>query len=124
MNPKAYKTIQRKRKIKQVNAKRRARNSKRAYGDPAHRDWLHNQLCVITGNRGSRSNPMVAAHTKGDGGAGYKASARYQVPMLDSLHKELHQHGVQTFEAKYGVYLELLAAEVWGAWSAFNEDEP
>ncbi len=139
MNPRTYSAKKKARKLKQIkrsgpiargarprssNPKRKAREKLRAYGEPAHREWLHKQRCCITFSAGSPSNPIVAAHTKGDGGMGRKASARYQVPMLDSLHRELHQYGAATFQVKYDVDLDATAAHWWGAWLASQGETP
>ncbi len=107
-------------KVKSSNPPRQKREKRRAYGTDEHRAWLHAQPCAVSHRNGTPLDPIVAAHTKGDGGAGRKASARYQIPMLDSLHKELHQYGAETFQDSYGVDLVGLAESHWRAWLAFS----
>lgn len=103
---------------KRRTAAQEREREQRIYGTPEHRAWLHAQACVISRRTGNRHDPIVAAHTKGDAGTGYKASARFQVPMLYTLHCELHQNGPETFERKYRVTLVGLAAKCWADWCA------
>lgn len=91
--------------------KRSAAEQERIYGPRDFRDWLHQQPCVITG---TRSN-IEQVHVIG-GGVGRKAGWRFTVPMTDELHRELHQHGVRTFERKWGVNLVCLAGMIQDRW--------
>ena len=84
----------------------------RIYGPKAFRDWLHQQPCVVTGRYG-----VVQAHVK-NGGMARKADYEWSVPMLDALHRELHQHGIDTFQAKYDIDLELAAIATQQQWLA------
>jgi hypothetical protein len=75
------------------------------------------QPCAVSGQRGD----VVQAHAKG-GGIARKADAEFVLPMLRTLHDELHQHGVKTFEAKYRVSLLALAALTEARWRHFQSN--
>lgn len=97
---------------KSVNAKRKKREQLRAYGPPLRREWIKAQPSVVSGK-----GPCVNAHVV-TGGAGYKADARFIVPLTDAEHHELHKTGIRTFEAKYHVDLISLAAQTEKRWEA------
>ena len=92
--------------------RRKPSERERIYGPKAFRDWLHEQRCVVTGRYG-----VVQAHVK-NGGMARKADYEWSVPMLDALHRELHQHGIDTFQAKYNIDLELAAIATQQQWLA------
>ncbi len=93
-------------KPKARNAKRRAAEWLRAYGSEERVAWIQSQPSVVSGK-----GPCVAAHVK-TGGMGRKADARWIVPLTDAEHKELHQIGTKSFEAKYGASLEFHAERI------------
>lgn len=114
---------------KKRNAKRAKANHDRSYGKK--RDFIVAQPCAVCGYSANLSDP---AHVSGDGGAGYKSSSKYLVPLcvphdepapgyaegfaflsLIGCHRESHA-GVQSFEAKHGVSLVALAAEYEARW--------
>lgn len=94
---------------------RKPSETTRIYGPKPFRDWLHQQPCVITGLR----SHIEQVHVIG-GGVGRKAGWRFTVPMTDELHRELHQHGVQTFEAQWRVNLVCLAGMIQDRWRAYE----
>ena len=59
---------------------------------------------------GLHSNAVENVHVRG-GGASRKADAKWIVPMISTLHKELHATGKRTFEAAHSIDLD--AAAVW-----------
>jgi hypothetical protein len=89
----------------------------REYGGDERMTWLKGQPCAVSGQRGD----IVAAHVK-TGGTGRKADAKWTIPLLRTLHDELHQHGVKTFEAKYRVNLLALAALTEAHWRHFQSN--
>lgn len=93
--------------------KRSASERGRIYGTAERLDWLHSLPCCVTGVRGD----IEAAHVV-TGGTGRKADAKWLVPMARELHRQLHQHGVRTFQKRWGVNLKALAIETERAWLA------
>lgn len=99
------------------NKKRAAERFEENFGPKA--GWVRDcLLCVVSGSEGSKSDPIVAAHVKGRGAGG---DSRDLVPMLASLHDELHTIGQDTFAEKYKVDLEKAADIIEGRWKEFAE---
>lgn len=81
-----------------------------------HRKWLRGFQCVVTGcGRG----PIEVSHlrTAANAGTGLKPHDSEAVPMCGGLdpeahHAEYHRIGHKSFEAKYGIDLAKLAAEL------------
>jgi hypothetical protein len=63
---------------------------------------------------------IVAHHTRTRGAGGTSADL---VPLLEYLHRFLHEHGVRTFEAIYGVNLREKARFYETDWQASVEAE-
>lgn len=83
-------------RVNPVNAKRRAKNSARAYGPKERREWLLAQPCLVCGRHG-----VQQAHTShASAGMGHKGDACANVPLCFPHHLESGQ-GVKTFERKY-----------------------
>jgi len=103
--------------VKRRNAKRRISEFVRCYGSKERVAWVKSQRSVASGK-----GPCVNAHTRGDG-AGRKAGARWIVPLTDAEHRELHRIGVASFEKKYGLNLDFMAAQTAMAYDAhINRD--
>ena len=100
----------RKTRVKARNPKRKRSEFQRAFGGAARVLWVQSQLSVVSGYR-----PCVCAHVR-TGGAGRRADAKWIVPLTDAEHRELHQIGKDSFEAKYGVDLEAAAKATDEAW--------
>jgi hypothetical protein len=96
---------------------RKPAETERIYGPTARREWVKSQPCAVSGQRGQ----IVQAHAKG-GGIARKADAEFVLPLLRTLHDELHQHGVKTFEAKYRVNLLALAALTEAKWQHYLQE--
>lgn len=89
------------------NVKRRSAEWTRAYHSPEFVAWIREQPSVASGK-----GPCVAAHSV-TGGMGRKADAMTIVPLTDAEHREIHQHGIKTFEATHGVSLSFHAPRIW-----------
>lgn len=101
---------------------RSADEKRRIYGTPQRIAWMHASPCVITGRV-----PCEIVHVR-SGGTGRKADARFTVPMVAELHRELHRIGVLSFEAKYarelaGHSLAAHAARIQAEWERVQEGE-
>ena len=81
----------------------------RIYGSPERQDFVRSLGCLICGQ------PPELAHTS-SGGTGRKADASTICPLCTAHHHELHQHGVKTFEAQWGVDLKASAAWIEAKW--------
>jgi hypothetical protein len=86
----------------------------REYGSAARIAWVSSLPSVVSGQ-----GPCVNAHTA-TGGLSRKAHHSSIVPLTVAEHDELHQHGQQTFEAKYQVDLRAEAAMVQATWLAMQ----
>lgn len=84
----------------------------RVYGSKARVRWIAQRPSIVSGKLGCEN-----VHVK-SGGMGRKADACWIIPLTPSEHRELHQHGAQTFEAKYGIDLLAAAQRTEAAWQA------
>lgn len=87
----------------------------RIYGPPAYRTLLDQIGCIICG-----ASPVQVCHTK-SGGVGRKADYKDSVGMCPTHHREQHQRGTKSFEARYGVSLTDRAAQIQQAWRRREE---
>lgn len=85
----------------------------RIYGPPAYRDFLNAIGCEICG-----ATPIEIAHVR-TGGMGRKADWTATIPLCPTHHREQHQIGTKSFQARYGVSLTDRAAQIQQAWEAF-----
>lgn len=102
--------LRRKKPVKKRNAKRQAANFARAY-DEDKVAWLKFEPCAVSGMRGN----IDCAHVR-NGGMGRKADAKWLIPLAGELHRELHRIGRASFEAKWMVDLDTLAAQTERRW--------
>lgn len=86
--------------------------NRRVYGPPAWRVFLDQVGCLVCGY-----SPVQLAHVR-TGGMGRKADWTYTVPLCHTHHREQHQHGVKTFQAKYGLDLTAAAARLQAAFAS------
>ncbi len=70
---------------------------------PDYKAWIATLPCLVTGGW-----PVDPAHVRSRGAAG--SDYANIVPLTHRLHRELHDMGRRTFEAKYGVDLAREAA--------------
>ena len=97
--------------------KRRKKEWERAYGSYERVWWFRQCNCLVCGRL-----PSQNAHTK-NGGMSMKGPASSIVPLCSRHHRELHDTGRRTFEAKYKVDLAS-AAEKWDArWQAHKRGD-
>lgn len=94
------------------NGARQAKNLERAHGPVARREWIRSLPSVVSG-LGPCENVHVCT-----GGVSRKADARFVVPLTSAEHRELHQSGIKTFQAKYGVDLKREAELTDAKWRA------
>lgn len=87
----------------------------RIYGPPAYREFLNDLGCIIC-----RATPIEIAHVK-SGGVGRKADYMHTVGLCVTHHREQHQMGTKSFEARYGVSLTDRAAQIQQAWRRREE---
>lgn len=87
----------------------------RIYGPPAYRDFLNAIGCAIC-----RATPIEIAHIR-SGGMGRKADWTATVGLCSTHHREQHQRGTKSFEARYGVNLTDRAADIQQAWTRREE---
>lgn len=97
------------------NHERRAEAFERDFG--AKSEWVRDSLaCVVSGSEGSRNDPIVVAHVRSRGAGG---DSRDIVPMLASLHQELHDIGQESFQRKHRKDLAAAADLVEDKWQRF-----
>lgn len=94
--------LKRRTRVKPSNPKRKGKAFARAYGSEARVAWVKNLPCLVCA-----ATPSQNAHVR-SGGTGRKADARWIVPLCDTHHHELHTKGINTFEVKY-----LLDLDIW-----------
>ena len=95
--------------IRKVNPKRKASRMERDYGGPKA-DWIRSLPCCVPACE--TGLVIVAAHARSRGAGGHADSL---VSMCAPHHREQHD-GIKTFEAKYGINLLALAAELEARW--------
>lgn len=80
--------IKRRVRVKPVNAKRKAKNTERAYGMPARREWIRWQPCL-----GCGATPCDNAHTPHpSAGMGFKGDYESVVPLCRPCHRAFDGH--------------------------------
>ena len=93
----------------------------RVWDSEEFRQYTERSPCVVTG-RGPCVGHHVTPNDDPPSGTGRKADAKWVVPLLDRLHKELHNIGWETFERKYGIDLKEEARQHWARWQRESED--
>lgn len=97
--------------LARVNRARKAKRQTAAFGEHAH--YIRSLPCLCMDKPGgwlTCTMRVEAAHAKSRG-AGGKADAL--VPLCSRHHRELHDTGIATFSAKYGLDLPAIARELW-----------
>lgn len=79
--------IVRRKPLKKVNAKRRKRESLRAYGTEERRVWMTSRDCLTCGQPSTEERRSQQSHLRSKSGAGRKGDARYTIPSCDCCHK-------------------------------------
>ncbi len=98
-------------RINPVNRKRRAKAFVRNFG--AKRAWIVSLDCVVPG---CWRRPVDPAHVKSVGARGTSADLVALCAGPDGHHREQHDHGIKTFQAKYGLDLPAIAAKLEATW--------
>jgi hypothetical protein len=93
-----------------VNRKRKAKEWERAYGSEERVRWIQYLPSVVSGQ-----TPCENAHVK-TGGTGRKADACWIVPLTTAEHRELHDCGPETFQARHEIDLIEQARLTEQAW--------
>lgn len=99
--------------INPVNKARRKKSHARNYGDLG--DWVRGQTCAV----GPCHKPSVPAHVKGKRAYGAWLTCPHTGELVGNIcnlcndhHNEQHQHGIQTFNKKYGLVMADVAREI------------
>lgn len=89
------------------SAEAKAADFARKYGSLDRVQWVQRQPSVVSGK-----TPCVNAHVSphGESGVGYKADARWIVPLTDDEHREETDDGIETFCARRGITVDQLRA--------------
>ncbi len=114
---------ERRTRVKSVNRKRKAANTKRAYGPASRRAWVKTQPCANCDYGPSPWVEIANAHIK-NGGMSRKADARFNIPLCETVeglgcHQVQHRVGwsalprLDTPEKR-----EAAAARTEAAWQA------
>lgn len=92
-----------------VDVRPRQRNSGKGDASrrfPAHLQWLRGRPCALAGTVGHDCEGKIeASHSDADGskGVGLKSADFHAIPLCAGAHRELHQSGLQTWQAKHKV---------------------
>lgn len=114
--PARTKPIARGKRPRARNPKRCATTFERAYGSVDRVEWVKAQPSVVSGKR-----PCENAHIEGDGGS-HKADFTKIVPLTFHEHRvELHASRA-AFEAKYGIDLDVAAAQTDARYEASRRE--
>jgi hypothetical protein len=103
------KPLARKGRVKPRNAKRKAEQFARNFGDEADAVRAMPCLCRGRGPVVRCAGPVAAAHVKSRGASGGRFDL---VPMCKAHHDEQHAVGVETFAASYGLDLRAEADRI------------
>lgn len=91
---------------------------------PQHLQWVRGHECALEAvplaaikDIGAKlhAGRVEAAHVRrgGDGGTGMKPGDDRVIPLCTHHHREQHQIGESTFEARYGIKMAEIAADLW-----------
>ena len=99
--------LSRKTRLKPVNPRHRAELFVKHFHSTGFVSYVHSRGCVIGQDcRG----PIQAAHVQSRGAGG---TSKDVVPLCSVHHAEQHVFGIQSFQRKYRLDLQALAAETW-----------
>lgn len=96
-------------------AQRKRDRIARAFGPIERVRWVQSLPCLVCGD-----SPCENAHSVG-GGMGRRADYQTIVPLCPTHHREQHQMGTKSFQARYGVSLTDRAAQIQQAWTRREE---
>jgi hypothetical protein len=93
--------------------KRRRKRPKRNGGDEAHLDFIRSLPCCVPGCRSFAVTHPHHHRTAANSGTGLKPDdVGNTVPLCAEHHRELHDRGVKTFQAKHRIDLARIASEL------------
>ncbi len=109
---------------------RPADETKRIFGPKARMAWLKGLPCAACGYTGPILRDAAHAIT---GGMSRRSEFTSLLPLcavrweggvlIEGCHRECHQHGVKTFESKYGISLQSLASDVARQWEERQQEK-
>ncbi len=121
--PRSVKPIARSGRPRAKNVKRRVSEFRRCYHSKERVAFVKSLPCILAmGFDGLCELPIDNVHIV-TGGVGRKADYRFIVPACRKVHRILHTIGRATFERRYSVNLDQLAAKTEAAWQSFSAPE-
>lgn len=103
--------LERRTRLKPVNPKRRAKSWAKNFGPK--RAWIVEQDCVVPG---CWRRPVDPSHVRSRGARGTSADLVALCSGLEGHHREQHDIGIHTFQAKYGLDLPAIARRLEAEW--------
>lgn len=110
----ARRPLRTRKRINPENKERKATLREKQFGDDHFITWLHRLQCSVPG---CDARDVEQAHAKSRAAGGDWTDS---LPLCREHHREQHDIGLLTFEAKYGIDLRDLAAMVQWKWSESN----
>ena len=86
--------------------------------DKKYLEWMRLQACIVT----EPCSVLVVAHHISAGGMGTKCSDYETVPLCNEHHREIHDKGKKTFQAKYSIDLKEEAERLKGEWDELQDN--
>lgn len=104
--------IQRRTPLAPVNRERKAKRAEdgRVYG--AYHRYVSTLPCIVAQRGGDGCSGRVEGHHVKSVGAGGEDECN-EVPVCVRHHNQIHTRGPRTFEDRYGIDLDMEAANVW-----------
>ena len=107
---------------KKSNRKRSAKAFRESFGSDERADWVSTLSCCVCQKAHLRQTTRTEnAHTEG-GGMGKRGKANTICPLCAMHHRELHQHGAQTFALRWRIDLKAEAAKTAHQWDRLNPE--
>ena len=107
------KKLNRDKAVKRKNARRSAKEFRRAYGSQERARAVQAMSCVVCG-----ALPSQNAHARGRGAGG---GAEDIVPLCMAHHREQHDVGIATFEERYSIDLQKEARRTNAWWEEHQQ---
>lgn len=101
--------------LPKVNRERKKRRKETGQVYGSFYRWTKGRPCILAGHAGHDCRGAIDGHHVKSVGAGGK-DAENITPMCRAAHAEVHSLGCLSFEAKFGVDLDLEAGAVWGRY--------
>jgi len=110
----------------QVHGRKAPRRSPRRWSDRKppkaweYRAWIRTLPSAVSGIEGP--GLIEAAHTGSDGGTSMKASGYSCIPLTVEEHREYHQIGKASFEAKHGIDCRHIVRSLNRVWFKYARE--